>query len=233
MMELPPYRVPLLKNLLIHMWDRSKIFLRKMGGIILAGSIVVWILSTFPRSIEYSIDYDSKMNSVKSTYETQILKAGESTGKALEKERDIVLSEILRARHVEETGNSFLGRIGKMIAPVFEPIGLDWRGGVALLTGFIAKEIVVSTMGVLYAVEESVESEALQEALLSSGMTNLSALAMMLFVLLYVPCLATVATIRRETGSIKWTVFSIAFSTIIAWIVAFCVFQGGNIIGLG
>ena len=232
-MELPPYRVPMLKSLLIHMWDRSKIFLRKMGGIILAGSIVVWILSTFPRSIEYSIDYDSKMNSVKSTYETQILKAGESTGKALEKERDIVLSEILRARHVEETGNSFLGRIGKMIAPVFEPIGLDWRGGVALLTGFIAKEIVVSTMGVLYAVEESVESEALQEALLSSGMTNLSALAMMLFVLLYVPCLATVATIRRETGSIKWTVFSIAFSTIIAWIVAFCVFQGGNIIGLG
>ena len=232
-MELPPYRVPMLKSLLIHMWDRSKIFLRKMGGIILAGSIVVWILSTFPRSIEYSIDYDSKMNSVKSTYETQILKADESTGKALEKERDIVLSEILRARHVEETGNSFLGRIGKGIAPVFEPIGLDWRGGVALLTGFIAKEIVISTMGVLYTVEENEESEALQEALLSSGMTNLSALAMMLFVLLYVPCLATVATIRRETGSIKWTVFSIAFSTIIAWIVAFCVFQGGNIIGLG
>lgn len=232
-MELPPYRVPMLKSLLIHMWDRGKMFLRKMGGIILVGSIVVWFLANFPRGAGNAIDFDSTLNSVKQTYETQILNADESTAKVLGKERDLVLSQMIRAKHVEETRNSFLGRIGQWIAPVFEPIGMDWRGGVALLTGFVAKEIVVSTMGVLYAADREEDSEALHKALLSSGMTSLSAIAMMLFVLLYVPCLATVAAIRRETGSMKWTAFSIAFSTLIAWVIAFCVFQGGKIIGLG
>jgi len=113
-------------------------------------------------------------------------------------------------------------------------LGMDWRASVAVLTGFVAKEIVVSTMGVLYAAgaDEDEKSEALKSALRKSGMTPLSAYAMMAFVLIYVPCVATVAAIRRETNSWKWTFFSITYSTCLAWLVAFVIYQGGKLIGL-
>ena len=125
-----------------------------------------------------------------------------------------------------------MGRIGKVVAPIFSPIGIDWRGSVALLTGFVAKEIVVSTMGILYAADERENSEALKNALLSSGMTPIAALAMMVFVLLYMPCLATLAAIRRETASLKWMIFSISYSTLLAWGMAFLVYQVGTMIGV-
>ena len=227
-MELPPYRVPMLKSLLIHMWDRSKMFLKKMGGIILIGSVVVWALSAFPRNTEYSFDYNGEIKKIKASYETGI-KAGNVDNKILEKKKDADILEITRAQRAEQVEKSYMGRIGKTISPLFSPIGIDWRGGVALLTGFVAKEIVVSTMAVLHAAEE--ESDALKNALLSSGMTPLSALSMMIFVLLYLPCLATVAAIKRETGSFKWMFFSIAYNTSIAWFAAFCVYQGGKFLG--
>ncbi|MFC1859387.1 nucleoside recognition domain-containing protein, partial [Thermodesulfobacteriota bacterium] len=140
-------------------------------------------------------------------------------------------AQVLREQKKEQTEKSLLGRLGKMLEPLFEPLGIDWRGGVALVTGFVAKEIVVSTLGVLFAVEEGAESEALQQALKTSAMTPVSALAMMLFVLLYIPCIVTITTIRRETNSRKWTAFSIAYSTMLAWVVAFCVYQGGKLLG--
>ena len=227
-MELPPYRVPMLKSLLIHMWDRSKMFLKKMGGIILIGSVIVWTFSAFPRNIEYSFDYNGKIEKIKAAYETGI-KAGNVDNKTLEMKKDADILEITRAQRAEQVEKSYMGRIGKTISPLFSPIGIDWRGGVALLTGFVAKEIVVSTMAVLHAAEE--ESDALKNALLSSGMTPLSALSMMIFVLLYLPCLATVAAIKRETGSFKWMFFSIAYNTSIAWFAAFCVYQGGKFLG--
>jgi len=124
-----------------------------------------------------------------------------------------------------------MGRIGKGISPFFEPLGIDWRGSVSLLTGFFAKEIVVSTLGVLYSTESSDDKDALKNALRSSGMTPLSALSMMVFVLLYLPCLATIAMIRKETASFKWTAFSIIYSTSVAWIASFCVYQGGKLLG--
>jgi ferrous iron transport protein B len=114
---------------------------------------------------------------------------------------------------------------------VFEPLGIEWRGGVALLSGFVAKEIVVSTLGVLYASGENEEEGALERALIASGMTPLSALSMMVFVLLYLPCFATTAAIRRETGSTRWMLFSITYSTAVAWLAAFLVFQGGRLFG--
>jgi ferrous iron transport protein B len=126
---------------------------------------------------------------------------------------------------------SLMGQMGKLIAPVFAPLGIDWRGGVALLTGFVAKEIVVSTLGVLHAVGGQHESEALKGALLASGMTPLSALSMMVFVLLYLPCLATTMAIKKETGSYKWMFFSITYSTSMAWLMAFLVYQGGHLLG--
>lgn len=230
-MELPPYRVPMMKNLLIHMWDRSKMFLKKMGGIILAGSIVIWILSSFPQNIQYSKDYDAQMDLVNQAYEQQELPGKKKLEKQLMEQRDAMIREISVAREAERAEKSYIGRIGKAVEPIFEPIGIDWRGSVALLTGFVAKEIVVSTMGVLYAAEGDAESDALQNALRKSGMTPLSALSMMIFVLLYVPCLATIGAITRETGSVKWTIFNIVFTTGVAWGMSFIVFQGGRLLG--
>ena len=196
-MELPPYRMPMMKNLMIHMWDRSRMFLKKMGGIILIGSIVIWALTNFPR------------------YEAP----GAMTPQMAAQ------SAALQAE------NSYIGKVGKIVEPFFAPIGIDWRGSVALLTGFVAKEIVVSTMGVLYAAEGDANSDALRDALRNSGMTPLSALSMMIFVLLYIPCLATIGAITRETGSVKWTLFNIAFTTGVAWTMSFVVYRGGRLLG--
>ena len=232
-MELPPYRAPMIKSLLIHMWDRSKIFLKKMGGIILAGSVIVWALLAFPRNVPYSFDYAAEIDRVKASYVTEITIANEPDKQLLEKRRDAAVANLIKSKKAEKAEKSFMGRIGKVIAPIFAPLGIDWRGSVALLTGFAAKEIVVSTLGILYVTDEGDDSEALKSALLSSDMTPLSALAMMTFVLLYLPCLATITTIRRETGSFSWMFFSVVYSTLLAWVVAFCVYQGGRIIGLG
>lgn len=230
-MELPPYRVPMIRSLLIHMWDRGRMFLRKMGGIILAGSIVIWALSSFPRHIEYSTDYEAAVNDTRQSCEMKIQQADKPEAVNLIKERDRLIADLDRKKEAERAGKTYIGRIGKFIEPVFAPVGIDWRGSVALLTGFVAKEIVVSTMGVLYAAEGKSESEALRHALRDSGMTPLSALSMMVFVLLYIPCLATASMITRETGSIKWTIFNIFYTTSVAWIAAFIVYQGGRLLG--
>ena len=230
-MELPPYRIPMIKSLMIHMWDRSKIFLKKMGGYILIGSIVVWTLSAFPLHISYSKDYASEIEQVKRSYHAQMIAATDAEKSVLQQKMDLAVDRIIRSQAAERAEKSYMGRIGKIIEPVFAPIGIDWRGSVALLTGFVAKEIVVSTMGILYAADQKKDSKALENALVSSGMTSIAALAMMVFVLLYMPCLATLSAIRRETASLKWMIFSISYSTMLAWIMAFLVYQGGNIIG--
>jgi len=202
-MELPPYRVPMAKSVLIHMWERSKLFLKKMGNIILIGSVIVWALSAFPRNISHSTETGASVTSIE------------------------------QVTHAEKIENSYMGRIGKFLEPLFSPLGIDWRGSVALLSGFVAKEIVVSTMGVLYAAGDKNDTEALRTALISSGMTPLSAVSMLVFVLLYLPCLATMAAIRRELRSWKWMLFSIGYSTSLAWVMAFLVFQGGKLLNLG
>jgi ferrous iron transport protein B len=230
-MELPPYRVPMLKSLMIHMWERSKMFLKKMTGVILVGSVLVWALSTFPRTVTYSRDYSAALEQVRVVYDQRLAAADSTARTQLIAERDARLRELRWSRKAEAAEKSLMGRLGKMVEPVFRPLGIDWRGGVALLTGFAAKEIVVSTMAVLYAVEDEASGDALGRALVSSGMTPLAALSMMIFVLLYVPCLATIATIRRETASMKWTVFSVAYMTGVAWLLAFAVFQGGRLLG--
>jgi len=218
-MELPPYRVPMMRSLMIHMWDRSKIFLRKMGGIILIGSVVIWFLAAFPMQAGHDdAGFPGKSISTRD-------------GKAATAPIDAAALE--QARQAARLEHSYMGRIGKFIAPFFEPIGIDWKGGVALLSGFVAKEIVVSTLGVLYAVDEKAGKGALKRAMASSGITPLKAFAMMIFVLLYLPCLATVGAIRRETGSYKWMVFSICYTTSVAWLMAFIVYQGGRLLGLG
>jgi ferrous iron transport protein B len=234
-MELPPYRVPMLKGLLIHMWDRSKLFLKKMGGIILIGSVVVWFLSAFPREAQFARDYEKEMAALTADYDVRGSALQDDSLREVLVERDKAVSALEAERAKEKVENSYMGRLGRVLEPVFVPIGIDWRGSVALLTGFVAKEIVVSTMGVLYATGADAEerNEALKLALPKAGMTALSAYAMMVFVLIYIPCLATVSVIRRETNSWKWTAFSVGYSTALAWLVAFVIYQGGTAVGLG
>ncbi|MBI9083917.1 MAG: ferrous iron transport protein B [Desulfobacterales bacterium] len=229
-MELPPYRAPMMKSLMIHMWDRSKIFLRKMGGIILAGSVVVWCLSAFPRNGADAVA-SLAAQGLRTDHAVQMQGVEGAAREELQRDQDRQLADLARAQETQRLSRSYMGRIGHALAPVFAPIGIDWRGGVALVTGFVAKEIVVSTLGVLHAAPDESGSDALSRALRRSGMSPLSALSMMVFVLLYLPCLATVATIRRETGSFRWMLFSVFYSTTVAWVTAFCVYQGGRLAG--
>ncbi len=230
-MELPPYRVPMFKSLMIHMWDRSKMFLRKMGGVILVGSIIIWALSTFPRDRAVVEQYNQaaaavtlERSQIMAQPDTQerkaLVQSVDSRLKSLEKQRDKTLVE-----------HSFIGRFGRILAPVFAPIGIDWRAGVALVTGLVAKEVVVSTMGVLYGVGDD-QTDALDHALHASGMSSLSALAIMVFVLLYVPCIATVSAIWKETSG-NWAWFSLFYTTSVAWSLSFLVYQGGKLLGFG
>ena len=229
-MELPPYRAPMLKSLIIHMWDRSKIFLRKMGGIILVGSVVIWTLSNFPRTFDTAVDYPAAADRIHAAYAARIAAAEPSERPLLIRRQQADVAALDRARRSEATEKSLMGAIGKGLEPVFAPLGINWQGAVALVSGFVAKEIVVSTMGVLYALEDG-EPDALSRALVASGMTPLSALSMMVFVLLYLPCLATISAIRRETGSARWMLFSVCYSTALAWVTAFVVYQGGRLMG--
>lgn len=230
-MELPPYRVPMLKSLMIHMWDRSKIFLRKMGGIILVGSVVIWCLTAFPRHISYSMDYDAEIQRIEQAYLAFQPAPGTDLHTSIQEKKNREIQQLKREKEAERAQNSYMGRIGMVIAPFFEPLGIDWKGGVALVTGFVAKEIVVSTLGVLYAADDASEPDALKKALLASNFTPLSAFTMMVFVLLYLPCLATVAAIRRETRSMRWMIFSIVYTTTVAWVTSFLVYQGGKLLG--
>lgn len=229
-MELPPYRMPMLKSLLIHMWDRSKMFLKKMGGVILVGSIIIWCLSSFPRNITFSKDYDGLRENVKNTYHQTVGQQAQS-GEKLPDAAVKALAEIAKQEEQERVSKSYIGRIGRFIEPVFQPVGIGWRESVALVTGFVAKEVVVSTMGVLYGVGDS-QGKALESALKNSGMTPLTSLSMMVFVLLYVPCFATVMMIYKETSA-RWAGFNVVYTTMVAWCVSFLVYQTGTLLGFG
>lgn len=186
-MELPPYRIPTFKGLMIHMWDRGKGFVKKAGTIIFAAAVLIWFFQSFNFSFQM----------------------------------------------IEDPENSIMGAIGKAIAPIFAPLGFgDWRSSVALLTGFVAKEVVVATMGILHGVGGTGENTGQLVAALQASFTPLRAYAFMAFILLYLPCAAAFATIKREMNSWKWTLFTVGYQTGIAWIVAFIIFQGGKLIGL-
>ena len=227
-MELPPYRVPMLKSLLIHMWDRSKMFLKKMGGVILVGSIIIWGLSNFPRHDAYSVDYGAKIEQVKAGYLEQIEAAGTADPDrlaALTHAMKQAVAELENKKAQEQVSRSYIGMIGRALEPVFAPVGISWQGSVALVTGFVAKEVVVSTMSVLYGVGQDGD-KALESALKKSGMTPASALSMMVFVLLYVPCFATVMAIYKE-ASAGWAWFNVVYTTMVAWGMSFLIYRAG------
>ena len=215
-MELPPYRLPAPRSVVIHMWEKAVEFLKKVSGIILVGSIIIWFLQAFPQQVELSVDYAVEQSRIEQT-----LPAGA--------QRQVALSELAYAQVAEEQEKRYLGQIGQAIQPIFEPLGFDWKASIALLTGFVAKEIVVSTFGVLYNTGGEVDEESisLREAM-SGSMSPEVALAFMVFTLLYMPCLATIAVIRRETQSTRWTLFSIGMGLSVAWLLAWVVVRIGG-----
>ena len=243
LLELPPYRMPSLKGAIIHMWDRGKVYLKKAGTIILVGCVLVWFVSNFPWTPSYSKDYKALIKKTEAEFETTIKGMEvESIQYVTAKETlEKTLSELGNERAFEKLEKSYSGRLGKIIEPVVKPLGFDWKIGVGLVGGFIAKEIVVGTLGTLYAVGEADEdSESLRKAIKRDTWpdgrkiyTPLTAFTLMVFCLLYMPCVAAIAVIFQETNSWKWTVFAAIYTTALAWIVSFVIYQGGRLIGLG
>ncbi|MBT4140095.1 MAG: ferrous iron transport protein B, partial [Candidatus Latescibacteria bacterium] len=240
-MELPPYRVPTARSLVMHMWERASLFLTKAGTIVLCGVVVMWGLNTFPRSITTFPEYDAKVAEVQSNFalkRVDLTALGANFDKEMDNLQRAEVEEIEKleiVKHMDTIKQRYAGRIGSFLEPIIRPFGFDWRVAVSLIPGFAAKEIVVGSLGVLYQVgeEEDAESKGLQEALRQSDVfTPFRAVLFMIFTLLYVPCLATIATIKRETNSWKWPFFSIAYSMSVAWIVTYVVMVIGTFIGL-
>ena len=222
-MELPPYRMPTGKSILLHMWEKAKQYLHKMGGIILVASIIIWFLGYFPRETSRTADFKQQIASIENT-------------QASPEEKAEQLQEIEHQMAMDHQENSYIGRIGQIISPVMEPLGFNWKISVSLLSGMAAKEIVVSTLSVLYTGSDDSE-QALTERLLQEKnpdgtevFTPLVGLSLMLFVLLYFPCIATVTAIVNESHSWKWGAFVILYTCCLAWVVSFLVYQIGNII---
>jgi ferrous iron transport protein B len=214
-MELPPYRLPNLRTVLHNMLQRAGLFLRRAGTVILAISIILWALAYFPRnSVEVSNQVQSETSAVKSETDQK--------------------SEQLR--------NSYAGMLGRIIEPVIKPLGFDWKIGIALISSFAAREVLVSTLSIIYNVgsEASEEDESLLNALRNAKddkgnrvWTPLTALTLMVFFVLAMQCMSTVAIVRRETNSWGWTIFMVAYMTAIAYFAAFLTYQGGKLLGFG
>jgi ferrous iron transport protein B len=221
-MELPPYRIPTVKGLLFHTWERGRVYLKKAGTIIFVGCLAVWFLSNFPWRPQYSMDYDALIEQAQGN--------------------EKLVAQLENEKAFEKLEKSYAGDLGRAIAPVFKPLGFDnWKVAVGLVGGFVAKEIVVGTLGTLHPVSSADgEFQSLRQALQretrpdGKRMFNpLVAYSLMVFVLLYVPCVASIAVIKRETNSWRWPLFTVFYTTAVAWIVAFIVYQGGRLLGLG
>ncbi|WP_289304511.1 ferrous iron transport protein B, partial [Parabacteroides goldsteinii] len=212
-MELPPYRMPTAKSIMIHMWEKAKQYLHKMGGVILVASIIIWFLGYFPRHSEMGDTFDKQIAEVENA-------------ELDSKEKTETIAELERLKNMEHQKNSYIGTIGQTIQPVLHPLGFDWKMSVSLLTGMAAKEVVVSTLSVLYTGDEEdsqVLSERIKQDLDEEGnpvFTPLIALSLMLFVLIYFPCIATISAIVNESGSWKWGIFVIVYTCVLAWIVS-------------
>lgn len=238
-MELPPYRIPTLKATTRHMWHKGSQYLKKMGGIILVAVIFIWALSYYPRDIKFTKNYEQQKKEQTIRFDSRANHAKtEQEKQALLNQRDSILRHIDAEIQAEQQKGSYLGKIGVMIEPAMRPLGFDWKMSVALLSALPAKEIVVSTMGVIYQVEGDAEENTstlitkLQEDKHTSGelkgqrvFTQPVALSFLIFVLIYFPCVAVVAALKKESGSWKWALFTIFYTTGLAWIMAFIAYH--------
>jgi ferrous iron transport protein B len=207
-MELPPYRVPTLRAVATRMAERSWLYVRKAGTVILGISILMWFITAYPEKDTYDVD--------------AALAAGQVT---------LSGSEIAHARAAEDLEFSVAGRVGKAVEPVIRPLGFDWKMGTAMLGAFAAKEVFVAQMGIVYAMGETdEESQGLRETL-AADYSPLVGLSLMLFLLIAAPCMATVAVTRRESGSWKWALLQVGGLTAVAYVISLVVYQVGRLFG--
>jgi len=218
--ELPPYRFPRIGGVLRMMWGKSSLFLREAGTVILACSIALWALLYFPREMpEGSRDYDAL-----------VAQAPSAEAKA----------ELLAEKQAIQLENSYGGRLGHAIEPAIRPLGFDWKIGIGIVGAFAAREVFVSTLGIVYAVGSDADEgsaplrNALHDAKSADGKrayTPLVGLSLMIFFALACQCMSTLAVIKRESRSWRWPLFLFTYMTVLAWVVSFCVYQGGRLLG--
>jgi ferrous iron transport protein B len=219
LLELPAYRRPHLGSVLRMMWQRGALFVREAGQVIMICTIVLWVLLSFPRDPELDVDYDALRT--QATTEQQLVEIDGEEG------NDIFL-------------RSYGARLGRLIEPAIEPLGYDWKIGIGLIGAFAAREVFISTLGVVYGISEEVdeESDTLREHLRaetrSDGSplyTPLVALSLMVFIALSCQCMSTLAAIYRETGGLRWPLFTFTYMTTLAWVASLIVYQGGKFLG--
>ena len=218
LMELPPYRMPTVKSMMLHMWDRSKMYLQKAGTIILATSIILYLCNTYPEKTEFSQDYDAQ------------IEAAQKAGAAEDDETVVALENAKQNETLEYT---ISGRAGKVLEPIFAPMGFDWKISTATIGALAAKEVFVAQMGILYSEGEADEESEGLRATLRKQYTPLQAFCMMLFALLSIPCLATLAIIKRELNSWKMAVMEGAGLFVLAWVITTIVYQVGSLLKIG
>jgi ferrous iron transport protein B len=244
-MELPPYRLPTFRTTSRHMWNKGSQYLKKMGGVILMASMIIWALGYFPMNSKKMAEYDQEIAVTESLYNAAIntFPSDSVEYNRVMTEKNEAISMLVIEKHSYRQEISFIGLIGNFIEPVMRPLGFDWKMSVSLLAGVAAKEVVVSTMGVLYQASPDAENPSeslkskLQAAEHTSGkkvgqpvFTKVTAFAYLMFILLYFPCVAVVAAVRKESGKWKWALFMVSYTTAVAWMVAFLVNQVGNLI---
>jgi ferrous iron transport protein B len=219
LMELPPYRLPNLRNVFQNMLIRAWLFVKRAGTVILAISIILWALMYFPRGSQPSaVSAQPTAQSVVETDPQAVSTSSES----------------------EQLENSFAGKLGHVIEPVIHPLGFDWKIGVALIASFAAREVLVSTLSIIYNVgkDEDAQSQtlisAIHDAKRDDGTptwTPLTALTLMVFFVLAMQCMSTVAVVRRETNSWRWPIFMITYMTSLAYVASMLTYQGGKLLG--
>ena len=228
-MELPPYRIPTLKSTLVHVWMKGVQYLRKMGSVILLASILIWALVYFPRDVKYSTDYAAQGKIINSN--TNLTK----------NEKTQLTHQLEVKKTAEHQEKSYIGKLGHAIEPIIAPLGYDWKMGVSIITGLAAKEVIVSTMGILYQADNdpTVSGKSLKDKIIEQKYTvgphkgqnvysPLVAYGFMLFILIYFPCIAVITAIKKEANW-RWAAFTLTYTTLVAWLIAFAVYQIGNL----
>ena len=240
-MELPPYKRPVVLVTLRHMWDRSKQFLTRAGTIILGINIVLWFLATYPRMSSLDSEFDTRRAEITNSFNAVSL----GTGAGRDTKQPAALLEQIEAVNKEESGeklrHSFAGMAGRAIEPVIAPLGFDWKIGIGIVASFAAREVFVSTMSTVYNVGDGDEDmknleQTLQEQKREDGTqvyTPLTAVTLMVFYVFAMQCVSTLVIVRRETASWKWPFFQWLYMGVLAWGLAFITFHGGKLLGFG
>lgn len=221
--ELPSYRLPSLKSALILMWVQSRAFLVNAGTIILTLTIVLWALATYPQVEQYSVDYPTQIR----VLTDQLPAAANPDQLAMQ------IQQLEAQQAAEDLAHSFAGRLGKVIEPVIEPLGYDWKLGVGIIAAFAAREVMVSTLGTIYSIGDADEESTDLREHLRQDYSTLTAVSVMVFFVLACQCMSTLAVVRRETGSWKWPLFMFGYMSVLAYIGALVVYQGGQLLGWG